>query len=151
MSARFARAAGAADPCITHGRLRDVDPESQQFPMNPRCAPTRVRLCHRSNQRADIRRHGRSPRPVAALPRPPQSEAPSVPGDDGLWLDDDEHRSPFGPHAREHDPEPTVHHGQPQPPRPRALQHLQLVAQRQDFELERCARMRPCSQGQEDG
>ena len=74
-----------------------------------------------------------------------------MPGDDGLRLDDDERRSPSGPDAREHDPEPTVRLREPQPPRPGALQHLQLVPQGQDFELKRGARTRPCSQGQEEG
>ena len=113
--------------------------------------PKRVRLSNGANQRADIRRLGRSPHSVAALPRPPHSEAPSVPGDDGLRLDDDERRSPSGPEAREHDPEPTVCLRKPQPPGPRSLQHLQLVPQGQYFELQRGARMRPRSQGQEEG
>ena len=79
------------------GRLTDVDPEFQQFAMNPRRAPPRVRVRHRANQRPDVGRHGRSPHATPALPRPPQAEASSVPGDDGLGLDDDERRSPSGP------------------------------------------------------
>jgi hypothetical protein len=51
----------------------------------------------------------------------------SVPGDDGLRLDDDERRSPSGPEAREHDPEPPVGVREPRPSRSGALQHLQLV------------------------
>ena len=78
------------------GRLTDVDPEFQQFAMNPRRAPARVRLRHRANQRADVGGHRRSPDAAPALPGPPQPEAPSVPGDDGLRLDDDERRSPSG-------------------------------------------------------
>ena len=73
-----------------------------------------------------------------------------MPGDDGLRLDDPERRSPFGPDTRQDDPEPTVPLGEPSPPRAGALQHLHLVPQRQDFELKRGARMRPCSQGQQN-
>ena len=109
------------------GRLTDVDPEFQQFAMNSRSTPPRIRLRHRANQRADVRRHGRSPHAAPALPGPPQSEAPSVPGDDGLRLDDHERCSPFGPEAREQDPEPTVCLGEPQSPRPGSLEHLQLM------------------------
>jgi len=39
----------------------------------------------------------------------------------------------------------------PQPPRSGALQHLQLMLQRQDFDLERDARTRRGSQGQKEG
>ena len=74
-----------------------------------------------------------------------------MPGDDGLRLDDYECRSPSGPDARELAPEPTVRLPQLQPPRPGALQHVQLVAQGQHLELERGARPRPCAEGLEEG
>ena len=64
------------------GRLTDVDPELQQFAMNPRRAPARVYLCHRANQRTDVGGHGRAPHAAAALPGPPQPETSPVPGDD---------------------------------------------------------------------
>ena len=44
---------------LRDGRLTDVDPEFQQFAMNPRRAPPRVLLRHRPNQRADVGLHGR--------------------------------------------------------------------------------------------
>ena len=95
--------------------------------MNPRRAPTRVRLRHRANERPDVGRHGRSPQAAPALPGPPQPEAPSVPGDDDLRIDDHDRRSPSGPEAREHDPEPPVRLREPHPTRAGALQHLQLM------------------------
>jgi hypothetical protein len=55
------------------------------------------------------------------------------------------------PEAREHDPDAPVGRREPQPPRSSALQHLQLVPSRQDFELEGGARVRRCSQGLENG
>ena len=61
--------------------------------MNPRRAPTRVGLRHRTDQRADIGGQRRSPEAASAVPGPPQPKAPSVPGDDSLWLDDHERRS----------------------------------------------------------
>lgn len=57
------------------GRLRDVDPEFQQFAMNPRRAPTRVRLHHPADQRADVRRHDRSPH-AAPASRPTTAGSP---------------------------------------------------------------------------
>src|SRR5712692_3774553 len=66
-----------------------------------------------------------------------------------MRLDDDKRRSPCGPEAREHDPEPPVRLREPHPSRSGALQHLQLVPQRQNFELERGTRTRQRSQGQE--
>jgi hypothetical protein len=131
------------------GGLTDVDPEFQQFAMNPRRAPARIRLRHRANQRTDVGRYRRSPYTASAFPGPPQAEAASVAGDDGFRLDDDERRSPSAQHTREYDPEPTVRLREPQPPRPGALQHLPLVPQGQHLELERGARPRPFAEGQE--
>ena len=65
--------------------------------MHPRRAPPGIRVGHCANQRADVGGHRRSPDASAAPPCPPESEASSVPGDDGLWLDDHECRSPSGP------------------------------------------------------
>ena len=54
---------------------------------------------HCANQRPDVRRHGRSPDAATALPHPPQPQARSVPGDDGLGLDDHQRRAPSSPDA----------------------------------------------------
>jgi hypothetical protein len=108
-------------------RLTDVDPQFQQFAMNPRRAPTRVRLRYRANQRPDVGGHGRSPDTAPAFPHPPQPEAPSVPGDDGLRLDDHQRRSPPNPDAGDHGPKAPVYLGEPQASPSGALQHLELV------------------------
>src|ERR1700687_1484768 len=84
--------------------------------MNLGSAPTRIRLRHRANQRADVSWHGRSAQTAPALPRPQQAEALSVPGDDGLRLDNYERRSPSGPEARERGPAPTGRLRAPPPP-----------------------------------
>jgi hypothetical protein len=90
------------------------------------------------------------PEAAPTLPRPPQSEAARVPRDDGLRLDDDERRSPSGPEAREQDPEPAVGLHEPDSPWSGTLQHLQLVPQGENFELERGTRTRQRSEGQEE-
>jgi hypothetical protein len=109
------------------GRLTDVDPEFQQFAMNPRCASTRVGVRHGANQHPNVGGHGRPPNATSAFPRPPQPKPPSVPGDDCLRLDDDERRPPAGPETREHDPDASVGRRESQPLRSTPLQHLQLV------------------------
>ncbi len=118
--------------------------------MHPRRAPTRVRLRHPTNQRADIGGHRRAPEAAPTLPGPPQPKAPSVPGDDSLRLDDHERRWPSGPKAREHDPEPAVRLRERHPPRSGALEHRQLVPQGKYFKLKRGARMRQRSEGEEE-
>src|SRR6266851_1586657 len=130
--------------------LTDVDSEFQQFAMNPRRALARICARYFANERADVSGHGRPPHAAPTPPGPPQPETSSVPGDDGLRLDDDERRSPSRQPTREHDAEPTVRPRELQPPRPGALQHVRLVAQGQHLELERGARTRPCAEGLEE-
>ena len=48
----------------------DLNAELQQFAVDSRRAPERVRGRHRANQRADLERHGRPPHATTALPRP---------------------------------------------------------------------------------
>ena len=114
--------------------------------MDPRRAPARVRLRHRANQGPDVGGHRRSAESASTLPGPPEPEALSVPGDDGLRLHEDQRRSPSGPDARQHDPEPPVRPREPDSLRSRALQHVKLVPQGQDFEVERRARTRQRSE-----
>ena len=82
------RGLAPADHVFRDGGLTDVDPEFQQFAMNPRRTPARIRLRHRANQRTDVGRYRRSPYTASAFPGPPQPEAASVPGDDGLRLNE---------------------------------------------------------------
>jgi hypothetical protein len=48
-----------ADHVLRHGCLTDVDAEFQQFAVDPRRAPPRVRVRHRANQRPNVGREGR--------------------------------------------------------------------------------------------
>ena len=110
--------------------------------MDSRRAPSRVRLGHRVNQGADVGRHRRSSESAPTLPRPPQSEALSVPHNDGFRLHDGQRGSPSGPDARQHDPEPAIRLLEPDSPRSGAFEHRQLVPQGEDFEVECRARSR---------
>ena len=136
-----------------HRRLRDVDPEFQQFAVDPRRAPARVRLRHRPNQRAHVGGHGRSPDASPALPCPPQPEAARsvLQRDDCLRLDDHERCSPVVPEPKQPIPTAAVRQGEPQSRRPRSLKDLQLVPQGEHLELECRMGTRPSQEGQDKG
>ena len=59
-----------------------------------------------------------------------------MPGNDGLWFDDDDRRAPPVPDARQPDPEQAVRPSESQPLRPRSIQHLQLVPQREYLKVQ---------------
>lgn len=87
----------AADHVCGDGRLRHGEPQFQELTVNPRRTPQGIRGRHRANQGAYLVRDGRPTRPMAALPRPKETEPAPMPGDDGFGFDDDEHRSPVTP------------------------------------------------------
>jgi hypothetical protein len=59
-----------------------------------------------------------------------------MPGNDGLWLDDDDGRAPPVSDTRQLDPEQAVRSSEPEPLRPRLIQHLQLVPQREYLKVQ---------------
>jgi hypothetical protein len=119
--------------------------------MDLKRTPERIRLRHGPNQRAHSGRYGRPPGTPTALPRPQQPKAAAVPGDDRRGFDHDERRAPPRPDLRQPDPEPAVWLREPHPPRPRPVQHLQLVPHGQHLELQHAARLRKSSEGPQKG
>jgi hypothetical protein len=119
------------DRGLTHG-----DPEFSQLAVNARRTPQRVRLRHRMDQRADVRRHGRPAYASSALPRPEQAEAKPVPVDNRLRLHNDQRCPPSTPEVRQHDPEQTVGRGKTHTAPLRPFQHKQLVPQREYLKME---------------
>ena len=144
------RRAPMADHVFGDGGLTDVHAHLQQFAVDPRRTPERIGLRHGPNQVPHVFRHGRPTRAWTALPRPEPPEAAAMPRDDGRRFHDDERPSPLRPDTREPDPQPTVRHRQWHPPRPCPLQHVQLMSQRQELELESRARPRGVADGQEE-
>ena len=59
-----------------------------------------------------------------------------MPGNDGLMFDDDDRRAPLVPDAGQPDPEQAVRPSESQPLRPRPIQHLQLVPQREYLKVQ---------------
>jgi hypothetical protein len=70
MCATSAKGNGDDDPCLGDGVLTHLDVKLQKFAMDPRRAPPRVRLRHRSDQRTDFGGHGRTAERAPTLPRP---------------------------------------------------------------------------------
>ena len=94
-----------ADHVFRDRGLTHVDPEFQQFAVDPRGAPPRVRGRDASNERADVGRDRRSADPTPTLPAPERAEGAAVPANDGLRFDDDERGAPLGPDIRQPHPQ----------------------------------------------
>ena len=100
--ARFATAAGSHEPDISRPWLDRPRCRVSTVRHESAVRPRRIGVRHIANERADVSGHGRPPDSAPTPPGPPQPEASSVPGDDGLRLDN-ERRSPSGQHTREPD------------------------------------------------
>jgi len=118
--------------------------------VDPRRAPQGVRRRHRPNQRPDVPCDRGATPLVPALPGPKEAEAATMPGDDGLGFHDDDGLAPRTPDMRDPDPQEPIRLRQPHAPRTRAFQDVELVAQRQDLELQRRPRAHRGTDGQED-
>jgi hypothetical protein len=78
-----------ADDVLGDRRLRDLDAQLLELPVNPRRAPDGVRRGHPSDERANFQGDGRAAWSVpAALPGPDELEAGPLPPDHGRGLDD---------------------------------------------------------------
>src|SRR5262249_40892508 len=64
---------------LCNGGLPDIDAELEQFAMNPRCTPKRVRDTHGSNELTNLQRRLWSATPRPRSPAPIGSEAGAVP------------------------------------------------------------------------
>ena len=78
-----------SDQVLSNRGLRQLESQFQQFSVNPRSAPARIRQAHPMNQIDDLPRHGGSSFRMATLPLAIQSKSLAMPSDDSLGLDDD--------------------------------------------------------------
>ena len=83
----------------------------------------------------------------SGFPPPEQAKASSMPIDDGVRLEDDDSFQATGPQAIEPHPKDPVNPPQPGPGRAFALEHQQLMAKVNEFEMQRG----PVSNAREDG
>jgi hypothetical protein len=77
---------------------------------------------------------------MAALPRPEQPKAATMPSEHGRWLHDQERRSPAVPSLRQPCPEHTIDGGQAKPWTAGTIRHGQLVPKRDDLQVQCRAR-----------
>src|ERR1039457_6911421 len=73
---------------LSHARLSDIDPELEQFSMDPRRAPQWIGNAHLADQPADLQRHNRPATTASRLPAPMRPETRAMPADNGVRLND---------------------------------------------------------------
>ena len=126
-----------ADHVLADARLADGNAKLEQLAVNPRCAPEKVVEAHRTNQRSNIRRDSRSPRPSSPnLPGPEQAEALAMPTDHRHRRHYDGTRLLIRPSRRQPSPQESIS-GRQLRPLHRALQHTELVTEGQNLKLKR--------------
>jgi hypothetical protein len=82
------------------GNLGEMNVELEQLPVNPRSAPQRVGLTHRSNEISEgWINTGMAELLHAAFPTPVQSKPLPMPSKDGLRLHDDKSLGPVTPNS----------------------------------------------------
>ena len=117
-------------------RLRDIDPQLEQFAMDARRTPKPIGQAHLADQAADLPWYPRPTTTTARLPAPIQPEALPMPPDDGLRLDNRHGVQHRGKQAVEPDEEQSIRQRQPRPRGHALAQHTQLVPQQDDLGLQ---------------
>ena len=122
---------------LAHAGLADVDAQLEQLAVNPRSAPEWVLPTHGANQRAHLLGNAGAARfTVSDLPVPKQAKAFAMPADDSRSLDDEDAGLPIVPDGAQPGPEESIRRGQFRS-LDGALQNAQLMAEREDLELQR--------------
>ena len=105
--------------------------------MNAWRSPERIRQAHLPDEVSNFARHSRPSRStLPTLPGPIQAESPAVPGHDRFRLDDDERRTPAGPQRQQPCPQEAIQRSESNAHRLRPSQHIDLVAQSEDLQLQ---------------
>jgi hypothetical protein len=76
----------------------DAEPELLQLPVDLRCPPADILNFHLANEASKLFGDPRSTAPPSGSPTPIQSEASSMPRDDGRWFHDSQNIRPSRPH-----------------------------------------------------
>ena len=104
--------------------------------MDPGSSPQWILPAHPADQIANVFRHtGPTGLAPADFPRPKQAKALPVPADHGGWLNEEETGAPILPHRTQPSPEEAIRRSEFGPLH-RALQNADLMAQRQNFQLQ---------------
>jgi len=133
------------DRCLGH-----LDSKLEQFAVQPWCAPQEIGSAHVANQIPDLPRNaGTTSFSPTTFPLPEELKSFSMPGDDGLRLDEHEALAPLRPEAGENDPQKPMACPNPEPLLIGSLQDNELVVESQDFHLQEGSRsQRGCKPGE---
>src|SRR5262245_47502266 len=93
-------------------RLTQDDAQLPQLAVDARRSPERVGGRQLADQGTHVGWHTGSSGTAPTFPGPEETKAPSMPGDNGLRLDDVQRRSPAAPGPAEPRPQYPVGHGQ---------------------------------------
>jgi len=120
-----------------HSSLGHLDSELEEFSVQPWCSPEDIGSAHVANQLSDFPRGlGSTPPPPTAFPRPEESKSFSMPSDHRSGLDEQEADTPPGPEPGENDPQHPIGCPKLELFLIGFLQDDELVAERQDFQLQ---------------
>ena len=129
------------DHVLRNGRFGEFEAELQQFSMNLRRAPERIRQAHLADEIDDVFRDAGSALRMATFPSPIEPESSLVPGDDGFRLDDHECGTPAIPEPRKPNPKQAVSNVQSElSPSIPSLKDQQLMPKRENLGVERDSR-----------
>jgi hypothetical protein len=120
-----------------HGGLPDIDAKLEQFAVDPRCSPKRVRDAHIANEAANARRCRRPTTARSGFPAPISSEPSAVPADHRLRLENRQCVQYSRSHAIESRKHQAVNIAERQSLRGFAPEHVELVSKDKDLGLQR--------------
>ena len=113
--------------------LRHVEAKFQELSVNSGPAPGGILKRHASDHGSRLSIELWPACSLCPRSKPPeQAKTSPVPGDDGLWFDDDQDASPCRPEAAEQNPEHPILDLEPRS-RLSALEHSQLLAESEDL------------------
>ena len=133
-------------------RLGDVKAEHQQLAVDPRRTPGKVLARHLHDQLADFAGNPGTPAPPVTTRSISPERCPDItaPAYDRLRLHDHQCLPPARPAPREQDPKQSIPTAKARPTSPAALQHSDLMAQRDLFQRQFRAASGLAAQGDRD-
>src|ERR1700678_2245527 len=114
---------------LGHAGLSDIDAELEEFSMDPRRSPQRIRNAHLADKLAYLRRYSWSAPTAPRLPPPVRSEPGAVPFNHGLRLHDRQGAQYLRSQTIQAGEYQTVQHPERRPFRRLPPQHVKLVTQ----------------------
>ena len=133
-----------------HGGLPDIDAKLEQFAVDPRCSPKRVRDAHVANELANVRRCLWPATARSGFPAPIGSEPSAVPADHRLRLENFQCIQCSRSQTIEPRKHQAVNVAERQSLRGFAPQHVELMPKHKDLSFQRSPRPEQPDQGTPD-